>query len=141
MMVLPASASPASTEQSRPDCAVSIETPSSPPRACYHRVVGRAGSRAAARKGAPMTTPGDSGPGSRNLAVLAQSAFERLGDYESLVFEGRAYRSGELFDRACRASTGLARLGVMPGDRVVVLMANCPEVGICYNAIWRAGAV
>ncbi len=88
-----------------------------------------------------MTTPGDSGPGSRNLAVLAQSAFERLGDYESLVFEGRAYRSGELFDRACRASTGLARLGVMPGDRVVVLMANCPEVGICYNAIWRAGAV
>ncbi len=28
-----------------------------------------------------------------------------------------------------------------PGDRVVVLMANCPEVLITYNAIWRAGAV
>ena len=26
-------------------------------------------------------------------------------------------------------------------DRVVVLMANCPEVGIAYEAIWRAGAV
>src|SRR5215470_17713735 len=76
-----------------------------------------------------------------NLAALAEAAYRRLGDYESLVFEGRAYRSGELFDRACRASAGLAKLGVSAGDRVVVLMANCPEVGIAYTAIWRAGAV
>ncbi len=40
-----------------------------------------------------------------------------------------------------RIATGLAELGVQPGDRVVVSMANCPEVGIIYNAIWRAGAV
>src|SRR5262245_22045003 len=76
-----------------------------------------------------------------NLAALAESAFRRLGDYESLVFEGRAYRSGELFDRACRVSSGLVKLGISPGERVVVLMANCPEVGIAYSAIWRAGAV
>ena len=46
-----------------------------------------------------MTSQGD-----HNLAVLAERAFQRLGDYESLVFEGRTYRSGELSDRACRAS-------------------------------------
>ena len=76
-----------------------------------------------------------------NLAALAEAAFHRLGDYDSLVFEGRTYRSGELFERACRVSSGLAKLGVSPGERVVVLMANCPEVGIAYSAIWRAGAV
>jgi len=76
-----------------------------------------------------------------NLAVLAEKAFERLGDYESLIFEGRTYRSGELFERGRRASSGLVKLGVEPGQRVVVLTANCPEVGITYNAIWRAGAV
>jgi long-chain acyl-CoA synthetase len=76
-----------------------------------------------------------------NLAGLAESAFHRLGDYESLIFEGRTYRSGELFDRACRVSSGLVKLGVSAGERVVVLMANCPEVGIAYSAIWRAGAV
>ena len=76
-----------------------------------------------------------------NLAALAEGAFHRLGDYESLVFEGQAYRSGDLFDRACRVSAGLAKLGVSAGERVVVLMANCPEVGITYSAIWRAGAV
>jgi len=83
-----------------------------------------------------MTSQGD-----HNLAALAEAAFRRLGDYESLVFEGRAYRSGDLFDRACRVSSGLAKLGVSPGERVVVLMANGPEVGIAYSAIWRAGAV
>ena len=76
-----------------------------------------------------------------NLAALAEAAFRRLGDYESLVFEGRTYRSGELFDRACRVSSGLVKLGISPGERVVVLMANCPEVGITYSAIWRSGAV
>jgi long-chain acyl-CoA synthetase len=83
-----------------------------------------------------MTSQGD-----HNLAALAEAAFRRLGDYESLFFEGRTYRSGELFDRACRVSSGLVKLGISPGERVVVLMANCPEVGIAYSAIWRAGAV
>src|SRR5215467_5235316 len=75
---------------------------------------------------------------SYNLAVLAEATFHRLGDHESLVFEDQAYRSGELFDRACRVSSGLVKLGVSPGERVVVLMANCPEVGITYSAGGRA---
>jgi long-chain acyl-CoA synthetase len=79
--------------------------------------------------------------GSYHLAVLAQEAFERRGDYPALLFEGRWHGSGELFERACRLAGGLAELGLEPGGRVVVTMANCPEVGIAYNAIWRAGGV
>ena len=76
-----------------------------------------------------------------NLARLAERSFELRGDYPALLFEDQWHTSGELFDRASRIATGLAELGVQPGDRVVVSMANCPEVGIIYNAIWRAGAV
>jgi long-chain acyl-CoA synthetase len=79
--------------------------------------------------------------GEHNLARLAERAFERKGDYASLLFEERWHSSAELFDRARRISGGLRELGVGPGDRVVVTMANCPEVGIIYNALWRAGAV
>jgi long-chain acyl-CoA synthetase len=79
--------------------------------------------------------------GDYNLARLAERAFERRGDYESLLFESRWYGSGELFERATRIAGGLNALGIAPGDRVVVTMANCPEVGIIYNALWRAGAV
>ena len=77
----------------------------------------------------------------RNLALLAEQAFERRGDYDALLFEGRWHRSAELFERAQRLASGLAANGVGPGERVVVTMANCPEVGIAYNAVWRAGAV
>ncbi len=79
--------------------------------------------------------------GEHNLALLAEQALQRRGDYPSLLFEGRWHRSGDLHERACAAAGGLAELGVAPGDRVVVTMANCPEVGIIYQALWRAGAV
>jgi long-chain acyl-CoA synthetase len=77
----------------------------------------------------------------RNLAHAADETFARLGDYESLWFDGRWIRSGELHDRAARLAGWLRDQGLEPGDRVVVLMANCPDVPIAYNAIWRAGAV
>jgi long-chain acyl-CoA synthetase len=78
---------------------------------------------------------------STHLARAAEAAFERRGDYESLLFEGRWHRSGELFDRAAAVATGLAQLGLAPGERVVVTMTNGPEVGVMYQAVWRAGLV
>jgi long-chain acyl-CoA synthetase len=76
-----------------------------------------------------------------NLARLAEEALQRLGDYPTLYFEGTWHSSGELHTRATRVARGLQELGVGAGDRVVVIMANCPEVGIVYSAIWRAGGV
>lgn len=76
-----------------------------------------------------------------NLAVLAENVLDRFGDRPSLWFEGTWHRAADLARRANRAAGGFAGLGVRPGDRVVVVMANCPEVGIAYHALWRAGAV
>jgi long-chain acyl-CoA synthetase len=77
----------------------------------------------------------------KNLALLAEQLLERHGDHEALFFEGAWHSSGRLHERARRLAAGLRDAGVAPGDRVVVLMANCPEVGIAYNALWRIGAV
>jgi len=79
--------------------------------------------------------------GEHNLAALWERSFELRGDYPSLLFEGRWHGAAELFERGRRIAGGLRARGVAPGDRVVVTMANCPEVTISYNAIWRAGAV
>jgi long-chain acyl-CoA synthetase len=76
-----------------------------------------------------------------NLARLAEEALDRLGDYPSLWYEGVWHSTGEMHARAQRVATGLRAIGVGQGDRVVVFMANSPEVGIAYSAIWRAGAV
>jgi long-chain acyl-CoA synthetase len=79
--------------------------------------------------------------GKHNLAALSEEHFAQTGDYENLFFEGEFYSTGELRDRAQRFATGLQSIGIEPGDRVIVLMMNTPEVFVSYNAIWRAGAV
>jgi long-chain acyl-CoA synthetase len=77
----------------------------------------------------------------RNLARLAEETFERRGDYPALFFDGVWHTSADLYARAGRVATGLVEQGVRPGDRVVVVMENSPDVGIAYHAIWRVGAV
>ncbi len=77
-----------------------------------------------------------------HLARQAEQHFESVGgDRESVFYEGRWYTSGELFDRSCRMAGGLRGMGIAPGDRVVAVMANSPDVGVLYSALWRAGAV
>jgi long-chain acyl-CoA synthetase len=78
---------------------------------------------------------------SHHLALLNEKAFAVQGDYESLLFEGTWHTSGSLFERGRRVAGGLREIGVQPGDRVVVLMMNTPEVFVTYQAVWRAGAV
>lgn len=77
----------------------------------------------------------------RNLARAAELALERLGDRASLFFEGRWYSSAAQAQRAASIGAALVELGVAPGDRVVVMMENSPDVSVVYQAIWRAGAV
>jgi len=77
----------------------------------------------------------------KHLARLNEEAFERRGDYPSLFFEDRWHGTAELFERSSRLAGGLIELGIEPGERVVVCMANCPEVTVSYQALWRAGAV
>jgi long-chain acyl-CoA synthetase len=76
-----------------------------------------------------------------SLGRRAEEVLERFGDHPALLFEGQWHSSAELAGRCRRAARGFVDLGVRPGDRVVVVMANCPEVGLAYNALWRAGAV
>ncbi|MFF5227511.1 AMP-binding protein [Dactylosporangium sp. NPDC000521] len=76
-----------------------------------------------------------------NLARLAEASLDRHGDYPALCFEGAWHTAGEAHERATRIAGGLRAAGVRPGDRVAVVMANCPEVSQVYQAVWRAGAV
>jgi long-chain acyl-CoA synthetase len=76
-----------------------------------------------------------------NLAKLLDDHVAQHGDYESVHFEGRWYTTGETLSRAKKLGAGLQELGVEPGDRVVVLLPNCPEVAVSYWAAWRIGAV
>ena len=72
----------------------------------------------------------------RNLARLADEAFERRGDYETLRFEGRWHRSAELFERNCRLAGGLAvewarqRIGGFKYPREVHILEAMPLTAV-----------
>jgi long-chain acyl-CoA synthetase len=86
---------------------------------------------------APMVTP----PTGASLQRLAEQSWDRLGDRSVLYYEGTRWSGDQLAQRVCRVAGGLLEAGLRPAERVVVCMANCPEVGITYGAVWRAGAV
>ena len=76
-----------------------------------------------------------------NLAYLGEASVERFGEYASLTFEERQHTNVEQQCAASRLAHALTELGVAEGDRVVVLLPNCPEVLQSYAAILKAGAV
>ena len=75
-----------------------------------------------------------------SLQRLAEAAWDRLGGESQLFFEDQQFTGLQLAERTRRLSQGFRDAGLRPGERVVICMANCPEVGLTYSAVWRAGA-
>src|SRR5688572_25585103 len=76
-----------------------------------------------------------------NLAVLGEENVRTYGEYPSLIFEGREWTNVEQQATANRLANALRRRGIAAGDRVVVLLPNCPEVLQAYGGILKLGAV
>jgi carnitine-CoA ligase len=72
--------------------------------------------------------------------ILAR-AVDEGPDRTAIVLGDRSLSYGELDAGANRFGQLLYGLGVKPGDRVALLMANCPEYLIAYHGIGRCGAV
>ena len=70
---------------------------------------------------------------------------QKYGPFKSLIYEDGQevceYTNVEIAREAIQLAVGLRSLGIENGDRVIVMMLNCPEVVISYQAIARAGAV
>jgi fatty-acyl-CoA synthase len=75
------------------------------------------------------------------FADLLLRAAERDGEHEAVVFPGARLSYGELEQRAFAVARGLLALGVAPGSRVGILMANCVEFVELLFGISLIGAV
>jgi long-chain acyl-CoA synthetase len=76
-----------------------------------------------------------------NLASFAERNLATYGEYVRLVFDGKSYTNSDLHEASRRLARALVDLGLTPGDKVIVMMPNRPEVLVAYPAIWRAGLV
>lgn len=90
-------------------------------------------------------TPPMSDADLQGLSDLSLYNCLRFGPYKAVIHEEqgqtREYSNMDIAREAAQLATGLQALGIQKGDRVIVMMLNCPEVIIAYQAISRAGGV
>lgn len=71
---------------------------------------------------------------------VADVAKERP-DHRMIWFKGRWMSYGQIDHLSDTLASGLAACGVKKGDRVAMLMPNCPNIIISQLAIWKAGGI
>jgi long-chain acyl-CoA synthetase len=76
-----------------------------------------------------------------NIAQHVERAARHFPDKPAILFEGHALTYAELQQEVDRTAHGLARLGVQPGDRVLLFLPNIPAFPITYLAAQKIGAV
>ncbi len=75
------------------------------------------------------------------LTAMFDRSVREAGDHPALQFFGRRTTYRELGDQVARAAEGLRRLGVRHGDRVAIVLPNCPQHVVAFYAVLRLGAV
>jgi len=77
----------------------------------------------------------------RTIVESFREMASREPDRTALDFYGEELSYGRLMETIDGFSRGLTRLGVRKGDRVAVMMENCPQFVIAYFAALRIGGV
>jgi len=81
----------------------------------------------------------------RVLPDLSIYSYLHFGSYPMVIYEDqqdvRRYTNVDITREAAQLGLGLQKLGIERGDRVIVMMLNCPEVIIAYQGIPRAGGI
>ncbi len=90
----------------------------------------------------PPGVPADIDPAQyASLVALMDESFRKYADRSAYSFMGKLVSYGEV-DRASQSFAGyLQGLGLAKGDRVAVMMPNCPQYPIAVAAILRAGLI
>ncbi|MFE4950683.1 long-chain-fatty-acid--CoA ligase [Leifsonia sp. NPDC056665] len=76
-----------------------------------------------------------------SLAHLIDDSVATYGKHVALEFFGATTTYAELGDQIARAAEGLRKRGVRKGDRVALVLPNCPQHVVAFYAALRLGAV
>ncbi len=75
----------------------------------------------------------------QSLPALMENAATKYRDRPAIDFMDRIYSFGEVAELVNRAAKGLQAGGLSKGDRVGLMLPNCPAMVISYYAVLRAG--
>jgi long-chain acyl-CoA synthetase len=76
-----------------------------------------------------------------SLVDMMDESIARFRRKVALEFFGAETSYAELGEQIDRAAEGLRRLGVSAGDRVALVLPNCPQHVVAFYAVLRLGAI
>jgi len=85
--------------------------------------------------------PKDVPPATETLVDMVAASVQKYGSNVALEFFGATTSYSELDERIIQAANGLRLLGVIPGDRVALVLPNCPQHVIAFHEVLRLGAI
>ncbi|ACO45707.1 long-chain fatty acid--CoA ligase [Deinococcus deserti] len=85
--------------------------------------------------------PHDFTPSDRTLPQVLERAASQFPDRVALEFLGAKTTYRQLLQDALRFASALQSLGVRPGERVAIMLPNCPQFVVAFYGTLLAGAV
>ncbi len=76
-----------------------------------------------------------------NAFSILERGVEVAGEREALIFFGKKISYKELYRYTLNLAASLQALGVDKGDKVALLLPNCPVYPMAYYALFKIGAV
>jgi long-chain acyl-CoA synthetase len=75
------------------------------------------------------------------LYKLLELTCVKYDEHVATIFFDQKLTYGELRDKVRRLADALKAMGVQKGDRVALMLPNCPQFIISYYGVLEAGAV
>ncbi|MDH6235326.1 long-chain-fatty-acid--CoA ligase [Cryobacterium sp. CG_9.6] len=75
------------------------------------------------------------------LTDMMETSAKTYGPGVALDFFGATTSYEDLREQISRVANGLRKLGVTPGDRVALVLPNCPQHVVAFYAVLRLGAI
>ena len=75
----------------------------------------------------------------QDVPALMENAAAKYGTRPAIDFMDRIYSYGEVAELVNRAAKGLQAQGLNKGDRIGLMLPNCPAMVISYYAVLKAG--
>ncbi|RJF73278.1 long-chain fatty acid--CoA ligase [Deinococcus cavernae] len=85
--------------------------------------------------------PHDFQPTGHTLPQLLQQTAQHYPKHTAMTFIGARTSYAELLTQAQQLAAALQKMGVKPGDRVAVMLPNCPQFVISFFGTLIAGAI
>ena len=77
----------------------------------------------------------------KTMYEMVAAAAKRKPNHIAYVFMGKKTSYTEFMKRIEAAAKGLYKMGIRPGDKVTICMANTPQALDCFYALNRIGAI